>query len=180
MSDPSLLITRPTATDPSLAPPGHHLHYILAPCPNTDIGPRAAAWSDLGPRYRDTLLRELERRGLDGIEAAIQEECDHSRRLAGPGTRCGDALLGGPHLRPDLPLPAAQSGPGHRERRTRPGRTTPGVGVPTVLLSGKLAAARITGARSTAKPPAAKPPSGKPSTAKPSTVKPPAVKETSA
>ncbi|CAM5655020.1 D-amino acid dehydrogenase [Streptomyces griseorubiginosus] len=49
MSDPSLLITRPTATDPSLAPPGHHLHYILAPCPNTAIGPDAADWSELAP-----------------------------------------------------------------------------------------------------------------------------------
>ena len=67
MSDPSLLITRPTATDPRLAPPGRHLHYILAPCPNTDIGPGAGEWRDLAPRYRDSLLAELERRGLDRL-----------------------------------------------------------------------------------------------------------------
>lgn len=75
MSDPSLLITRPTATDPGLAPPGHHLHYILAPCPNSDIGPDAAEWSDLAPRYRDSVLKELEQRGLDGIGSAIEEQC---------------------------------------------------------------------------------------------------------
>lgn len=74
MSDPSLLITRPTATDPSLAPPGRHLHYVLAPCPNTDIGPDAAAWGDLGPRYRDSVLRELDRRGFEGIAASVEEQ----------------------------------------------------------------------------------------------------------
>ncbi|NED86925.1 phytoene desaturase, partial [Streptomyces sp. SID11233] len=66
MSDPSLLITRPTATDPSLAPPGQHLHYILAPCPNTALGPGPAQWQSLAPRYRDSLLAVLERRGMTG------------------------------------------------------------------------------------------------------------------
>ncbi|MEU7089022.1 phytoene desaturase family protein [Streptomyces achromogenes] len=146
MSDPSLLVTRPTATDPSLAPPGRHLHYILAPCPNTDIGPGPAAWSDLGPRYRDTLLRELERRGLHGIEAAIEEEClvtpaDWHARGHAAGTPFSAAHT------------FAQTGPFRPRNLVRGTRnavlagcgTTPGVGVPTVLLSGKLAAARVTG-----------------------------------
>ncbi|MGY5121733.1 phytoene desaturase family protein [Streptomyces sp. 900105755] len=146
MSDPSLLVTRPTTTDPGLAPPGHHLHYVLAPCPNTDIGPDAAAWSDLGPRYRDTLLRELERRGLDGIEAAIKAEC-----LITPADWHAQGHAAG------TPFSAAhtfaQTGP-FRPRNLVRGTenavlagcgTTPGVGVPTVLLSGKLAAARVTG-----------------------------------
>ncbi|MEU3526423.1 phytoene desaturase [Streptomyces sp. NPDC038707] len=148
MSDPSLLVTRPTATDPALAPPGRHLHYILAPCPNTDIGPDAAAWGDLGPRYRDTLLRELERRGMDGVEAAIEEEClvtpaDWHARGHAAGTPFSVAHT------------FAQTGP-FRPRNLVRGTenavlagcgTTPGVGVPTVLLSGKLAAARVTGVR---------------------------------
>ncbi|GGS54297.1 phytoene dehydrogenase [Streptomyces cinerochromogenes] len=146
MSDPSLLVTRPTATDPGLAPPGRHLHYVLAPCPNTDIGPDAVAWGDLGPRYRRTLLRELQRRGLDGIEAAVEEEC-----LVTPATWQAAGHAAG------TPFSAAhtvsQTGP-FRPRNLPRGTenavlagcgTTPGVGVPTVLLSGKLAAARITG-----------------------------------
>ncbi|GAA3114495.1 phytoene desaturase family protein [Streptomyces echinatus] len=146
MSDPSLLITRPTATDPSLAPPGRHLHYILAPCPNTDIGPDATAWSELGPGYRESLLRELERRGLDGIGAAVEEEC-----LVTPAGWQAEGHAAG------TPFSAAhtfaQTGP-FRPRNLVRGTenavlagcgTTPGVGVPTVLLSGKLAAARITG-----------------------------------
>ncbi|MHC5264017.1 phytoene desaturase [Streptomyces sp. UC4497] len=146
MSDPSLLITRPTATDPTLAPPGRHLHYILAPCPNTDIGPSAAQWGDLAPRYRTELLTELERRGLDGIADSIDEQC-----LVTPADWHAQEHAAG------TPFSAAhtfaQTGP-FRPRNLVRGTdnavlagcgTTPGVGVPTVLLSGKLAAARITG-----------------------------------
>ncbi|MFD9249161.1 phytoene desaturase family protein [Streptomyces bottropensis] len=146
MSDPSLLITRPTTTDPTLAPPGHHLHYILAPCPNTDIGPDAAAWGDLAPRYRDSILRELERRGFDGLADAVEEQA-----LVTPADWHAQGHAAG------TPFSAAhtfaQTGP-FRPRNLVRGTTnavlagcgtTPGVGVPTVLLSGKLAAARITG-----------------------------------
>ncbi|MFJ1808126.1 MULTISPECIES: phytoene desaturase [unclassified Streptomyces] len=146
MSDPSLLITRPTATDPALAPPGHHLHYILAPCPNTDIGPGATEWGDLAPRYRDSVLKELEQRGLDGIGSAIEEEC-----LVTPADWQAQGHAAG------TPFSAAhtfaQTGP-FRPRNLVRGTenavlagcgTTPGVGVPTVLMSGKLAAARVTG-----------------------------------
>lgn len=147
MSDPSLLITRPTATDPSLAPPGRHLHYILAPCPNTRIGPGVQDWADLGPRYRDSLLTELEHRGLTGLAGAIEEEC-----LVTPADWTAERHAAG------TPFSAAhtfaQTGP-FRPRNLVRGTTnavlagcgtTPGVGVPTVLISGKLAAARVTGA----------------------------------
>ncbi|MEU5097997.1 phytoene desaturase family protein [Streptomyces sp. NPDC020996] len=146
MSDPSLLITRPTTTDPGLAPPGRHLHYILAPAPNTALGPSAADWGDLAPGYRNTLLTELERRGLDGIASAIEEQC-----LVTPADWQAQGHAAG------SPFSAAhtfaQTGP-FRPRNLVRGTanavlagcgTTPGVGVPTVLVSGKLAAARITG-----------------------------------
>lgn len=151
MSDPSLLITRPTATDPGLAPEGRHLHYVLAPCPNTRIGPSARQWGDLTPRYRDSLLAELERRGLDGMASAIEEEC-----VVTPADWTAQGHAAG------TPFSAAhtfaQTGP-FRPRNLVRGvenavlagcGTTPGVGVPTVLISGKLAAARITAPRPTA------------------------------
>ncbi|GGY99569.1 phytoene desaturase [Streptomyces poonensis] len=146
MSDPSLLITRPTATDPDLAPPGRHLHYILAPCPNTEIGPGAAAWGDLAPRYRDGLLAELERRGLAGLASAVEQQC-----LVTPADwRALGHAAGTPFSAAHT---FAQTGPFRPRNLVRGTRnavlagcgTTPGVGVPTVLLSGKLAAARITG-----------------------------------
>ncbi|MEU8825414.1 phytoene desaturase family protein [Streptomyces sp. NPDC048636] len=146
MSDPSLLITRPTAHDPALAPHGRHLHYVLAPCPNTDVGPSAAAWRDLGPRYRDSVVAELERRGLDGLADSIQEEIlvtplDWTAQGHGAGSPFS------------VSHSFAQTGP-FRPRNLVRGLdnvvlagcgTTPGVGVPTVLISGKLAAARIMG-----------------------------------
>lgn len=146
MSDPSLLITQPTLTDPTLAPPGRHLFSFLAPCPNTDIGPDGARWEQLSPRYRDSLLAVLERRGLDGLGAAIEREC-----LLTPAhwTERGHAA-GTPF---SVAHTFAQTGP-FRPRNLVRGTenavlagcgTTPGVGVPTVLISGKLAAARVTG-----------------------------------
>ncbi|WP_432078950.1 phytoene desaturase family protein [Streptomyces sp. YPW6] len=154
MSDPSLLITRPTATDPSLAPPGKHLHYILAPCPNTTLGPGVREWGELGPRYRDELLGWLERRDMPGLGAAIEQEglvtpVDWSAQGHAAGTPFAVA-----HTFP-------QTGPFRPRNLVRGtanavlagGGTTPGVGVPTVLISGKLAAQRITGPPAPGAPP---------------------------
>ncbi|MDX2917371.1 MULTISPECIES: phytoene desaturase [Streptomyces] len=146
MSDPSLLITRPTATDPSLAPPGKHLHYILAPCPNTTIGPGVREWAELGPRYRDELLAWLERREMPGLSAAIEQE-----GLVTPVDWTAQGHAAGTPFAVAHTFP--QTGP-FRPRNLVRGTanavlagcgTTPGVGVPTVLISGKLAAQRITG-----------------------------------
>ncbi|MEU8566412.1 phytoene desaturase [Streptomyces cyaneofuscatus] len=146
MSDPSLLITRPTATDPSLAPPGKHLHYVLAPCPNTEVGPGVREWRELGPRYRDELLAELERREMPGLGAAIEEE-----GLVTPVDWTAQGHAAGTPFSVAHTFP--QTGP-FRPRNLVRGTvnavlagcgTTPGVGVPTVLISGKLAAQRITG-----------------------------------
>ncbi|MEU4175716.1 phytoene desaturase [Streptomyces sp. NPDC026589] len=148
MSDPSLLITRPTATDPSLAPPGKHLHYVLAPCPNTEVGPGVREWGELGPRYRDELLAELERREMPGLGAAIEEE-----GLVTPVDWTAQGHAAGTPFSVAHTFP--QTGP-FRPRNLVRGTvnavlagcgTTPGVGVPTVLISGKLAAERITGPR---------------------------------
>ncbi|MCM2580522.1 phytoene desaturase family protein [Streptomyces meridianus] len=144
MSDPSLLVTRPTTTDPALAPPGRHLHYVLAPCPNTRTGP--VAWERFGPRYRDRLVAELERRGLHGLGDAIEAE-----HLVTPADWAAQGHAAGTPF--SLAHTFAQTGP-FRPRNLVRGvdnvvlagcGTTPGVGVPTVLISGKLAAARITG-----------------------------------
>lgn len=146
MSDPSLLITRPTAHDPALAPPGKHLHYVLAPCPNTEVGPSTTAWRTLGPRYRDDLAATLERRGLEGFRDSVQEEL-----LVTPLDWAAQGHAAGSPF--SVSHTFAQTGP-FRPRNLVSGLdnvvlagcgTTPGVGVPTVLISGKLAAARVVG-----------------------------------
>lgn len=151
MSDPSLLVTRPTATDASLAPDGRELLFILVPCPNLQTAP--LHWDAVGPAYRAEIIGVLERRGLHGLGDAIETE-----HLVTPADWAEQDLAAG------TPFSAA-----HTFAQTGPFRsgnlvrgldnvvlagcgTTPGVGVPTVLLSGKLAAARIT-ARGVRPPP---------------------------
>ncbi|MFW6639361.1 phytoene desaturase family protein [Nocardiopsis algeriensis] len=142
MSDPSLLVTRPTRTDPSLAPDGHHLLYVLAPAPNLAAG--RIDWEREGPRYRDHLVRVLEERGLSGLDASVRTE-----HMVTPADWARQGLAHGTPF--SLAHTFAQTGP-FRPRSTVPGTanavlagcgTTPGVGVPTVLISGKLAAARV-------------------------------------
>ncbi|GAB1688202.1 phytoene desaturase family protein [Krasilnikovia sp. M28-CT-15] len=145
MSDPSLLVTNPSRTDPSVAPAGRHTYYVLAPTPNLDTAP--LDWrGGLGQRYADELLDVLEQRGYLGFRAGVEVE-----RVVTPADWAGQGMAAG------TPFAAA-----HTFRQTgpfRPGNlhptvpnvvftgsgTQPGVGVPMVLISGKLAAARVTG-----------------------------------
>lgn len=151
MSDPSLLITRPTATDPSLAPDGRDQLFVLAPCPNLDSAP--LDWARIGPAYRDEILGVLESRGHPGL-SGISGDITVSR-LVTPADWAAQGMAAG------TPFSAAhtfaQTGP-FRPRNLVRGLdnvvlagcgTTPGVGIPPVLISGRLAAQRIVGERIT-------------------------------
>ncbi len=54
--DFSLYLHRPTATDPSLAPPGCDTFYVLSPVPHLDA---QVDWSTLGDHYRDRIAQHL-------------------------------------------------------------------------------------------------------------------------
>jgi phytoene desaturase len=145
MSDPSVLVTRPTATDHALAPAGSDLLCMLAPCPNLERG--RIDWARVGPAYRDELLDVLAARGFDTLTG------DHDvAHLVTPADWAAAGYAAG------TPFSAAhtfaQTGP-FRPRNLVRGLvnavlagcgTTPGVGIPPVLISGRLAAQRITGA----------------------------------
>lgn len=144
MSDPSLLVTRPTATDPTLAPDGREVVQVLAPCPN--LWTSRIDWPRVGPRYRDELISVLEQRGLTGFGSSIDEytlitPADWEAQGLGAGTPFS------------LAHSFRQTGP-FRPRNLVTGvdnavlagcGTTPGVGIPPVVISGRLAAQRITG-----------------------------------
>jgi phytoene desaturase len=143
------LVTRPTATDPTLAPPGNDLLFVLAPCPNLERG--RIDWARVGPAYRDELLAVLAARGHPGL-GDIAGDITVSR-LVTPAEWAADGLAAGTPFSAAHTL--AQTGP-FRPRNLVPGLdnavlagcgTTPGVGIPPVVLSGKLAAQRITGSR---------------------------------
>ncbi|MFN3944924.1 MAG: phytoene desaturase [Allosphingosinicella sp.] len=67
--DPSLYLHHPTATDPSMAPPGHSTFYALAPVPH--LGKAPVDWEREGPVYRDRILDILEERVLPGLRGRI-------------------------------------------------------------------------------------------------------------
>ena len=141
MTDPSILVTNPTRSDPSLAPDGREIYYVLFPTPNLDA---PLDWRTEGPRYRDEVVRTLEQRGYVGFGDAIEVEhvttpLDWAERGMERGAPFAAAHTFG------------QTGPfrpgnlwGHNVVFTGSG-TQPGVGVPMVLISGRLAAERVLG-----------------------------------
>ena len=141
MSDPSILVTNPTRSDPRLAPAGRQIYSVLFPTPNLDS---PVDWRKIGPSYREHVLRTLEKRGYPDFEAGIEvEDVTTPLDWEAQGMERG-APFSAAHT-------FAQTGP------FRPGNlwgenvvftgsgTRPGVGVPMVLVSGRLAAERITG-----------------------------------
>lgn len=70
--NPSFYVCHPARTDPSMAPAGKSALYILVPVSNRH---KNIDWSVEGTRYRDLVLRQLERIGLTDLEADI--ECEH-------------------------------------------------------------------------------------------------------
>ena len=66
--DFSLYLHRPTATDPSLAPPGCDTFYALSPVPHLDAG---IDWAVQAEPYRQSIARFLERTLLPGLEQAV-------------------------------------------------------------------------------------------------------------
>ncbi|MET8229456.1 phytoene desaturase family protein [Micromonospora sp. NPDC005298] len=145
MTDPSLLVTNPSRTDPSVAPPDRHTYYVLAPVPNLDRAP--FEWrGDLTRRYGDQLIGTLEERGYVGFGDGVEV-----LRAITPAEWAEQGMAAG------TPFAAAhtlfQTGPFRPSNLHRDlsnvvfvgSGTQPGVGVPMVLISGKLAAGRITG-----------------------------------
>lgn len=145
MTDPSLLVTNPSRTDPSVAPPDRHTYYVLAPVPNLDRAP--FEWrGDLTQRYGDQLIATLEERGYVGFGDGVEV-----LRAITPAEWAEQGMAAG------TPFAAAhtlfQTGPFRPSNLHRHlsnvvfvgSGTQPGVGVPMVLISGKLAAGRITG-----------------------------------
>jgi len=67
-TDFSLYLHRPTATDPSLAPPGCDTFYALSPVPHMDSG---IDWSVQAEPYRQSIARFLDRTLLPGLEQEV-------------------------------------------------------------------------------------------------------------
>lgn len=143
-NDPAMHLCVPTHTDPNLAPPGHHVLYILVPCPNTQSEIR---WDAMAPALRDRTIGKLERLGLiPNLHKHIVFErwftpADFEQLY---GCYAGAAYGG---LTPTF-LQSAYFRPHSRSEEIANlyfvgASTHPGGGVPIVLTSGKLTAELI-------------------------------------
>jgi phytoene desaturase len=69
--DVSFYVQNASVTDDTLAPPGQSTLYVLAPVANTAAN---VNWAEQAPRFRQTLLSQLRRVGIDDIESRIRYE----------------------------------------------------------------------------------------------------------
>jgi phytoene desaturase len=143
MTDPSLLVTRPTATDPALAPPGRDLLYVLAPTPNLAVS--NVDWTTTNPRYVDQIMDVVTTRlphlGIDAEVLHVDDPSGWARQGMAAGTPFALAHTFGQ----TGPFRPANTVRGIANAVLAGSSTVPGVGVPTAILSGRLAADRITG-----------------------------------
>ena len=134
--DFSLYLHRPTATDPSLAPPGCDTFYVLSPVPHLDSG---TDWATAAEGYRKSIAEALENSVLPGLQSRIvssrvttpQEFKERLWSLKGAGFGLEPLLLQSAWFRP------------HNRSEDVAGlymvgaSTHPGAGVPGVLMSAK-------------------------------------------
>lgn len=135
--DFSLYLHRPTATDPSLAPPGCDAFYVLSPVPNLEAD---IDWRTQAEPYRRKIAAFLEGTVLPGLDAALA-----TSRLATPLDFERDLLSfrgAGFGLQPLL-MQSAWFRPHNRSEDIEGlylvgAGTHPGAGLPGVLSSAKV------------------------------------------
>ncbi len=143
MSDPSLLVTRPTAGDPGLAPDGRDLLYVLAPAPNLAVG--KVDWAVRGTQYVDEMMSVVTSRLPElGVDAQVLHAVDPSG-WARQGMAAGTPFALAHTFGQTGPFRPANTVRGTSNVVLAGSSTVPGVGVPIALMSGRLAADRITG-----------------------------------
>jgi len=140
--DFSLYVHRPTATDPSFAPPGQDSFYVLCPVPNlqADID-----WAIEGPRLRDRIVDALEQTMLPGLKATITADFyktpedfrDEYRSVHGAGFSVA------PIFRQSAWFRFHNKSESVRNLYLVGAGTHPGAGVPGVLCSAKVIDALI-------------------------------------
>lgn len=136
--DFSLYLHRPTATDPSMAPPGNDCFYVLAPVPNQLSG---IDWRARAKPFRDSIMKFLDERYLPGLLDNLVTE-----RLLTPldfettlNTYNGTGFSFEPIFRQSAWFRPHNESEDVRNLFFVGAGTHPGAGVPGVLSSAKIA-----------------------------------------
>jgi phytoene desaturase len=135
--DMSLYLHRPTATDPSLAPPGCDAFYVLSPVAHLDA---KIDWATQAEPYRQAIERRLSQTILPGLAGEIatslvttpQDFKDRYRSIKGAAFSLAPTLLQSAWFRPNNKSEDVEGlylvGAG----------TQPGAGLPGVLSSARI------------------------------------------
>ncbi|SFV10574.1 phytoene desaturase [Methylobacterium sp. 174MFSha1.1] len=135
--DMSLYLHRPTATDASVAPPGHDAFYVLAPVPNLAGG---QDWSQLAEPFRQRVAARLDATVLPGLSESLvtsrvttpQDFSDDFLAYRGSGFGLEPILTQSAYFRPHNRCGAV------RHLYLVGAGTHPGAGLPGVLSSSKI------------------------------------------
>jgi phytoene desaturase len=140
--DPSIYVSRPTATDPSRAPVGTELLYVLVPTPSLDS---EVNWAAELPAFRERVLARLARGGFPDLSGRILAETTLTPESFGPRYNLSHGAAFG------LAATLLQSGPFRPSIRSRRyaglyhvgASVHPGGGVPIVTTAGRMVAEAI-------------------------------------
>ena len=140
--DPSWFLTVPTVTDPSLAPAGGDVAFVLLPAPNL-VG-NSLSWDAQGPREIRMAQQRMQAAGYGEVAGStVVSEVVTPADWARQGMAAGTPFAASHHLLQTGPFRPANVAPKVGGVVFAGSGTTPGVGVPMVLVSGKLAAERV-------------------------------------
>ena len=155
-SPASSYVCRPSATDPSVAPPGHENLFVLVPVP-ADPGLGRGGVDGAGDPAVEAIAEEAISRLAE--EAGIPDLAERIvvRRTVGPGEFSEDlgawsgSMLGPAHtLRQSAFLRARNTSRRVDGLLYAGSSTLPGIGLPMCLISAELVAKRLRGDRSSA------------------------------
>ncbi|HEY1275878.1 MAG TPA: phytoene desaturase family protein [Thermoleophilaceae bacterium] len=140
--DPSIYVSRPTATDPSRAPAGTELLYVLVPTPTLDS---EVDWAAELPAFRERVLARLARGGFPDLSGRILAETTLTPESFGLRYNLSHGAAFG------LAATLLQSGPFRPSIRSRRyaglyhvgASVHPGGGVPIVTTAGRMVAEAI-------------------------------------
>lgn len=141
-NDFSLYLHRPTATDPSFAPPGCDSFYALCPVPNNESG---IDWSKAGPALRDRIVLALERTLLPDLRRTIRSDFtmtpdDFQDRYL---SHLGNGFSVAPHFLQSAWFRFHNASESVRNLYLTGAGTHPGAGVPGVLCSARIVADEV-------------------------------------